>query len=172
MFQFSYFWECDLSLNRMKSKQIGVGMSTNAYKTCNWHLSSFHYFTTSNAKNKKDSNNKITLICVSWVTSRIKGHYVYNYKYKVGETLICDRESANKYSQNEIAAKSKDQEVTGHIPEALAYKLFTSLREWKIYNVCETIPSQKRSESYRRDLGIWWRYWNSLQIIPFWTNYS
>ena len=65
------------------------------------------------------------LICVREVTSRIKGHHVYNYKYKVGETLVCDREPTNKHSQNAIAVKNKGQQVPGYVPEALASKIFT-----------------------------------------------
>ena len=53
-------------------------MSTKAYKIRDWYqLHSFHYFSTSNAKNKTDSNNKMALICVGEVTSRIKGNHVY-----------------------------------------------------------------------------------------------
>ena len=44
--------------SKMKSKQIGIRMSTEAYKICNWQLPSLHYFPTSNAKDKKDSDNK------------------------------------------------------------------------------------------------------------------
>ena len=29
----------------------------------------------------------MVLICVGEVTSRIKGHHVYNHKYKIDETL-------------------------------------------------------------------------------------
>ena len=50
-------------------------------------LPSFSYFPTSNTKNKKDSNNKMALICVGEVTSRIKGHHVYNHKYKIGKSF-------------------------------------------------------------------------------------
>ena len=42
------------------------------------------------------------LICVGEVTSRIKKDHVYNYKYKVGETLIYEREPRNKHSQNAV----------------------------------------------------------------------
>ena len=58
----------------------------------------------------------MVLVCVGEVTSRIKGHHVYNYKYKVGETLICEREPINKHGQNAIAVKNKDQQVIGHVP--------------------------------------------------------
>ena len=44
------------------------------------------------------------------------------YSYKVGETLIYEREPTNKHSRNAITAKNK---VIGHVPEALVFKLFT-----------------------------------------------
>ena len=44
-------------------------MSIKAYKICDWHLlHPFYYFPARNAKNKKDSNNKIALICVGEVS--------------------------------------------------------------------------------------------------------
>ena len=71
----------------MKSKEIGIRMSTKVYKICNGRLlPPFNYYRTSNAKNKKGSNNKMALICVGEVTSRVKKHHVYNYK--VGETSV------------------------------------------------------------------------------------
>ena len=120
-------------------------MSSKAYKICNWHLlPSFHYFLTSNTKNKKNSNNKMALVCVGEVTSRIQGHQVYNYKCKVGEILICEREPINKHSQNAITVKGKDQQVIIHVPEGLTSKLFTIMQKWKIYKVNATISGEKR----------------------------
>ena len=74
------------------------------------------------------------LIGVGEVTSRIKGkgHHVYNYKYKFGETLIFETEPINKYSQNAIAVKNKYHQVIRHVSEALASKLITLMQKWKI----------------------------------------
>ena len=84
---------------------------TKDYKICNWHLLlSLHYFSTNNAKNKKESNKKMVLICVGEVTLRIKKNHVYNYKYKVGETLIYEREPRNKHSRNAVLWKTKINE--------------------------------------------------------------
>ena len=63
----------------------------------------------------------MVLICVGEVTSRIKGYHVYNYKYKVGKTFKCEREPTNKHSQNAIPVKNKDQQVVGHVTEALGF---------------------------------------------------
>ena len=52
----------------------------------------------------------MVLICVGEVTSRIKKDHVYNYKYKVGETLIYEREPRNKHSQNAVLWKTKISE--------------------------------------------------------------
>ena len=85
----------------------------------------------------------MALICVGEVISRIKGHHVYNYKYKVDETLICEREPIDKHSQNAMAVKNKAQQVIGHVSEALASKLFTLIYEWKIYKVSTTIFGER-----------------------------
>ena len=37
----------------------------------------------------------------------------------------CEREPTNRHSQNAIAGKNKGQQMIGHVPEALASKLFT-----------------------------------------------
>ena len=87
----------------------------------------------------------MALICVGEVTSRIKGHRVYNYKYKVGETLICEREPTNKHRQNAITVKGKDQQVIIHVPEGIASKLFSLMQEWKIHKVSATISGEKRN---------------------------
>ena len=55
--------------DKIKSKQVGIRMFIKAYKICDWHLlHPFHCFPARNAKNKKDSNNKIALICVGEVS--------------------------------------------------------------------------------------------------------
>ena len=38
---------------------------------------------------------------------------------------------------------SKDQQVTGHVPEAFVFKLFTLMQKWKIYKVSATISGEK-----------------------------
>ena len=43
-----------------------------------------------------------------------------------------------------IAVKNKDQQVTGHVPEALASKLFTLMQELKLYKISATISGEKR----------------------------
>ena len=86
----------------------------------------------------------MALISIDKATSRIKGHQVYNCKYKVGETLICEREPIKKQSQSAITVKNKDQQVIGHVPEALASKLFTLMQEWQNYKVSTTISGEKR----------------------------
>ena len=50
----------------------------------------------------------MALISIGKATSRIKGHQVYNCKYKVGETLICEREPTKKQSQSAITVKNKE----------------------------------------------------------------
>ena len=77
-------------------------------------------------------------------SGHLKNHHVYNYKYKIDETLICETEPTNKYSPNGIAVKNKDQKLVGHIQEALTSKLFTLMQEWKTYKVSATISGEKR----------------------------
>ena len=76
-------------------------------------------------------------------TSRIKGHHVCNFEYHVGQYLLCKMEPTNKHSQNAIAVKKRSN-VIYHVPEALAFKLFTSMKEGKVYRVNATIPDEKR----------------------------
>lgn len=68
----SVFWSLKMYVSypdKIKSKQVGVRMSIKAFKICDWPLlHPFYYFPACDAKNKKDSNNKIALICVSEVS--------------------------------------------------------------------------------------------------------
>lgn len=37
---------------------------------------------------------------------------------------------------------NKDRKVIGHVPEALAKKLFPLMKEWKIYDIKAKIPAK------------------------------
>ena len=39
--------------------------------------------------------------------------------------------------------KSKDQQLIGHVPEALVPRIFTLMQEWKIYKVSAPIAVDK-----------------------------
>ena len=93
------------------------------------------------------------LVCIAKISSRIKGHHVYDYKYTINEKLTCVPGSTNKYSSNAIVVKPKGEEnvkrikvekekkkkkkksraeIVGHVPEALAQVLYTLISTGKI----------------------------------------
>ena len=47
-------------------------------------------------------------LCVAKISSRVKGHHVYQYNYTVGEDFSCAMEPSNIYSKNTIAVKEKN----------------------------------------------------------------
>ena len=85
----------------------------------------------------------MALACLGQVKSRVKGHHVYDHNYKVNEDLECFLEPDNKYSKNTIIVKSYDI-VVGHVPEALSGKLFSLMKQWKLYKIKATITGEKR----------------------------
>ena len=92
----------------------------------------------------------MALACLGEIKSRVKGHHVYEYNYKVNEELKCFLQPDNNNGNNAIVLKSKDV-VVGHIPEALAEKLFPLMKRWKLYQIKVTITGEKR----RAPEGTW-----------------
>ena len=66
------------------------------------------------------------------LTSRIKGDHAYKSGVKVGDRFFCTTEPDNKHSDNAIVVKAGNNEIVGHIPEALAKKLFNFLKSQQI----------------------------------------
>ena len=66
------------------------------------------------------------------LTSRIKGDHAYKSGVKVGDRLLCTTEPDNKHSDNAIVVKAGNNEIVGHVPEALAKKLFNFLKSQQI----------------------------------------
>ena len=62
-------------------------------------------------------------------------------------------ERNNEYSKNAIILKSNNVVlyIVGHLPEALAEKLFPLMKEWKLYKVTAMITGEKR----RLPEGTW-----------------
>lgn len=54
---------------------------------------------------------------------------IITYEFKVGENSICKIELTINHSQNAITVKIKGQKVTGHVPEALTFKLLTQMKD-------------------------------------------
>ena len=50
---------------------------------------------------------------IASITSRIKGHHVFQYNYEVGEEFVCCLESGNPYSpgDNAIVVKTKVEDT-------------------------------------------------------------
>ena len=59
----------------------------------------------------------MVLVCIAKISSRIKGHHVYDYKYTFNEELRCPLESTNKYSSNAIVVKPDGEENVKRIKE-------------------------------------------------------
>ena len=84
-------------------------------------------------------------ICLAKISSRVKGHHVYNHDYKVGEELSCVLEPKNAYSKNAIAVKEKNKEkVVGHILEPLTKVLYPLSKSWKVYEIGCEVTGQSR----------------------------
>ena len=54
------------------------------------------------------------------IQSRVKGHHVYNYAFKVGKILNCSIENDNEYSDDTITVSSGRKKMVGHTLELLA----------------------------------------------------
>ena len=61
-------------------------------------------------------------------------------------------EPYNEYSKNAIIVKVQKCCIVGHVPEALAEKLFPLMKEWKLYKVTATMRKKK---SARGNFGPW-----------------
>ena len=95
--------------------------------------------------------------CIAKITSRIKGHHHYNYKYKVGEELECLREPENEFSKHatsvntEETQRNEQKRIVGHMPDALSEMVFKLLSEWEVLNITIEITGKHR----RAPVGTW-----------------
>ena len=77
-------------------------------------------------------NSYIVASCyLTKIQSRVKGHLVYNYAFKVGEVLNFSIDNDNQYNENAIAVLSSCKKVVGHIPKPLAKILFPRMTYWR-----------------------------------------
>ena len=96
---------------------------------------------------------------IASITSRIKGHHVYEDKYKVGEEFSCFLEPGNPHSpsDNAIAVKTrvedtdKKETVVGHIPEPLAQISCPMLKDGIVHSIVAKITGEKQGAPE----GVW-----------------
>ena len=69
------------------------------------------------------------------IESRLKGYYVYNNAFKVGEILNWSIENDNEYIENTIVVFSSSKKSVGHITKPLAKIVFSQMKCWKILEV-------------------------------------
>ena len=81
--------------------------------------------------------------CLGKIGSRVKGHHVYIYPFKVGKILNCSIENDNKYSKNATAVFSVSKKMVG--PESLAKILFPLMKCQKILEIKVGISGEKRA---------------------------
>ena len=72
-------------------------------------------------------------------------------EYTVGEELIRELETKDRYSRNAIAVKTRNKDLVGHVPESLAAILFPLVKQWKIYEINVEITGKSR----RAPEGTW-----------------
>ena len=82
--------------------------------------------------------------------SRIKGHHAFRSNIGIGESLVCERERSNAYSDVAIVVKRGSQ-VIGHIPERLARVLTPMLEDGRLRRIDGWITGPERPAPD----GIW-----------------
>ncbi len=90
------------------------------------------------------------------ITSRVKGHHVYNSDYSVGDKLACHPEPDNRHSkdQNAIAVKKTEVQeseqkkakdyIIGHVPDALAQVICPLLKNGTVTSMTGEITGEAR----------------------------
>ena len=89
--------------------------------------------------------------CLPKIKSRVRGHHVYKYTFKVGEILNCNIENVNKYGVDAIAVFSSSKKMICHIPEPLAKIIFPLMKCWKILEIKIEISGEKTAAP----VGTW-----------------
>ena len=116
---------------------------------------------THNSKSKKTlltSSKSMATVHIVSITSRIKGHHVYNHKYKVGDEFSSSLEPCNPRSpsDNTIVVKTrvegtdKKEAVVGHNPEPLAQILGPMLKDEIVHSIVAKITGEKRGAPEQR----------------------
>ena len=126
------------------------------------------------SKQKKKKKEKMVLVRIATIKSRVKGHHVNNYKYTIGEELGCKLEVQNRYSTHTIMAlaneknekskgktskklnkaRSSEWITVGHIPDDLVVILFPLMKTWKIYSTKAKISENHRAQP-EKEMSTW-----------------
>ena len=61
----------------------------------------------------KRVGSRMALVILAKVSSRIKGHHVYNYTYTIGEQITAEMEDDNVFNRNAIVIFSRLDEKIG-----------------------------------------------------------
>ena len=96
---------------------------------------------------------------IASITSRIKGHHVYEHKYKVGEEFSCFLEPGNPHSPSDnafvvktrVEDTDKKETVVGHILKPLAQILGPMLKDGTVHSIVAKITGEKRGAPE----GVW-----------------
>ena len=96
---------------------------------------------------------------IASITSRIKGHHVYEHKYIVGEEFSCFLEPGNPHSPRDnafvvkkrVEDTDKKETVVGHIPKPLAQILGPMLKDRTVHSIVAKITGEKRGAPE----GVW-----------------
>ena len=91
------------------------------------------------------------------ITTRVKGHHVYNSHYSVGDKFACHPEPDNCRSKDQNAIiviktvlqeseqeKAKDHIIIGHVPEDLAQVICPFLKDGTITSMTGEITGEAR----------------------------
>ena len=92
---------------RKKEKIVDIFYKNSLYLKC---IPRDVFRTVSNKLQLTFYNNYIMAsCCLAKIQSRVKGHHVYNYAFKVSEILNCSIEYNNEYSENTITVFSSSK---------------------------------------------------------------
>lgn len=96
------------------------------------------------------------------ITSRVKGHHIYNSDYSIGDKFVCHPEPDNSRSKNSnaIVVKMEQEEneqrqstdnKIGHVPDVLAQVLCPFLKDGTLTSMTGEVTGEAR----RAPEGTW-----------------
>ena len=75
------------------------------------------------------------VVCVTKLTSRVKGFHAYKKQVDIGTKLHCELEPENSLCKKAIIVKIKEGDTVGHVPDLLAHVLAPEISSGNIVSI-------------------------------------
>ena len=91
------------------------------------------------------------VVCVSTLTSRVKGFHAYKMQADIGTKLHCKLEPENSLCKKAVIIKVKERDTVGHVADLLAHALAPEISGGNIVLLKQSLQANREVLQKVRD---------------------